>query len=151
MEYTEQGIRQAILDREDLEELTKARFRILFDHKPSWGTDCKPDSAFRFAWEEESVVLDCRYRPCCTCGGRSDKYHSFVFPLRYLWLPVESILAEVSKEETAIQQQKDALLDQNNQAAAQARKTAEIQQLKALQQKYPEAKENCFEDPSAAN
>ena len=136
--YTEQDIKRMIEERNTLISLFTQRFDRIRDLRPSWKKallDYPDFDEIEFGSETVKIhgsSAGC-HRGCC-----GTEYHTYEFPLHYLWWTEEQVTADAAAEEKKMQKAAEVELQRKTEQDARAREEKERQQLKSLAEKYPD-------------
>lgn len=135
---TEERIRELVDTRKTLKELVDDRFWLVFDTDPSWPKHfiCRPD-IMRIGFDGDEVEVSCEARGC-NRGCCGTDYHTYSFPLSYLWTEREDVLALVQARvdaEKAAQDEKDRIKAEAERSRKEEQDRARLRELAA---QYPE-------------
>ena len=130
-DYNEEQIRLMATGAETLDDLIRDYFWRRFDADPDWDYFIDRPNLDNISVEGDTVEVDASCR-ACRRGCCGTDYHTYEFPLSYLWLDQTAILADmkVKAEEAAKaaaeRKKQEAEERKRRQEAAERKKLAEL-------------------------
>lgn len=138
---TEAGIKHIVEATKALREMAEAYFWARYKVDPEWRKHfiSTPDiRSIEYGWcnGANTVEIECACR-ACNRGCCGTDYHTYEFPLSYLWLDQTAILADIAAKAEAKKRAEEEAQRKREAEAARKREEAEKQKLKELAAKYP--------------